>query len=76
MLQAMVCKVYPARLSLTTLICFFASIQSSFLALFFGRNPRLWKLEWDVQLLTIIYCVSHALLSVVVSLILRLKHII
>ncbi|XP_015574461.1 WAT1-related protein At1g43650 isoform X2 [Ricinus communis] len=55
-LQAVVYKVYPARLSLTTLICFFASIQSSVLALFFGRNPTLWKLDWNVQLLTIIYC--------------------
>ncbi|XP_031274738.1 WAT1-related protein At1g43650-like [Pistacia vera] len=55
-LQAKVFEDYPARLSLNTLICFFASLQSSFLALFFGRNPSLWKLEWDVQLLTIIYC--------------------
>ncbi|KAL6349041.1 hypothetical protein AAG906_033697 [Vitis piasezkii] len=49
-------KVYPARLSLNVLICFFASLQSSFLALIFARNPVLWKLEWNVQLLTIIYC--------------------
>ncbi|XP_059444694.1 WAT1-related protein At5g07050-like [Corylus avellana] len=54
-LQAVVSKVYPARLSLNTLICFFASLQSSFLALFFARNPTLWKLEWNMQLLTIIY---------------------
>jgi hypothetical protein len=56
--QAVVSKVYPARLSLNTLICFFASLQSSFLALFFARNPTLWKLEWNMQLLTIIYSVS------------------
>ncbi|RVX09081.1 WAT1-related protein [Vitis vinifera] len=55
-LQAVVYKVYPARLSLNGLICFFASLQSSFLALIFARNPVLWKLEWNVQLLTIIYC--------------------
>ncbi|CAK7357525.1 unnamed protein product [Dovyalis caffra] len=55
-LQAVVHKVYPARLSLNTLICFFASIQSSFLALFCERNPAMWKLEWNVQLVTIIYC--------------------
>ncbi|KAF5477945.1 hypothetical protein F2P56_004549 [Juglans regia] len=54
-LQAVVSKVYPARLSLNVLICFFASLQSSFLALFFARNPTLWKLEWNMQLLTIIY---------------------
>ncbi|KAB2609000.1 WAT1-related protein [Pyrus ussuriensis x Pyrus communis] len=38
-LQAVVSKVYPAPLSLTTIMCFFASLQSSFLALFFARNP-------------------------------------
>ncbi|KAB5534897.1 hypothetical protein DKX38_017983 [Salix brachista] len=54
--HAVVYKVYPARLSLTTLICFFASIQSSFLALCFARTPAIWKLDWNVQLLTIIYC--------------------
>ncbi|KAF9673067.1 hypothetical protein SADUNF_Sadunf11G0110300 [Salix dunnii] len=48
-------KVYPARLSLNTLICFFASIQSSFLELCFARTPAIWKLDWNVQLLTIIY---------------------
>ncbi|XP_011015924.1 PREDICTED: WAT1-related protein At1g43650-like isoform X3 [Populus euphratica] len=60
-LQAVVHKVYPARLSLNTLICFFASIQSSFLALFFARTPAIWKLDWNVQLLTIIY--SGAVIS-------------
>ncbi|KAL5833239.1 hypothetical protein ACOSQ3_016913 [Xanthoceras sorbifolium] len=49
-------KVYPARLSLNTLTCFVAALQSSVLALFFARDPNLWKLEWNVQLLTIIYC--------------------
>ena len=56
--QAVVFKVYPARLSLNTLICFFASLQSFFPALYFARNPDLWKLEWNMQLLTTIYCVS------------------
>lgn len=56
--QAVVWKVYPAKLSLNVLICFFASLQSSFLALFFARNPNSWKLEWNIQLLTIIYAVS------------------
>ncbi|KAL4651169.1 hypothetical protein ACB092_01G140200 [Castanea dentata] len=54
-MQAVVYKVYPARLSLNTLICFFASLQSFFLALFFARNLDLWKLEWNMQLLTILY---------------------
>ncbi|CAL1373747.1 unnamed protein product [Linum trigynum] len=57
-LQGIVCKVYPARLSLNAWICFFASIQSSMLALLFARDPALWKLklEWNVELATIMYC--------------------
>ncbi|KAH7536889.1 hypothetical protein FEM48_Zijuj03G0033900 [Ziziphus jujuba var. spinosa] len=54
--HAVVLKVYPARLSLNTMICFFASLQSSILALFFDRTPTSWKLQWDVNLLTTVYC--------------------
>ena len=56
--QASVCEVYPARISLNAMICFFASLQSSVVALIFDRKPSSWKLEWNVQLLTITYCVS------------------
>ncbi|GLT64674.1 hypothetical protein SLA2020_371520 [Shorea laevis] len=54
-LQALLSKVYPARLSLTVLICFIASLQSSLLSMFFARNPVLWRLDWNLSLLTIIY---------------------
>ncbi|XP_056174185.1 protein WALLS ARE THIN 1-like [Syzygium oleosum] len=59
-LQAVVYKAYPAPLSLTTLICVFASLQSSVLSLFFARDRSLWKLEWNVQLWTIIYAVCSS----------------
>ncbi|KAL5551192.1 hypothetical protein UlMin_001368 [Ulmus minor] len=60
-LQAVVSKVYPAQLSLNMMICFFASLQSGLLALFLARNPTSWRLQWDVQLLTIVYCVEFIL---------------
>ncbi|XP_052171029.1 WAT1-related protein At1g43650-like [Diospyros lotus] len=53
--QGIVYKIYPAPLSLNALVCLFALLQSSFLAIFFCRDPALWRLEWDVQLLAIIY---------------------
>ncbi|TQD86822.1 hypothetical protein C1H46_027586 [Malus baccata] len=56
-LQAVVSKVYPAPLSLTTMICFFVSLQYSLLALFFARDPNSWRLQWNLQLITIIYCI-------------------
>ncbi|XP_042489396.1 WAT1-related protein At1g43650-like [Macadamia integrifolia] len=54
-LQSLLSKVYPAPLSLNTMICFIAALQSSIVALFLERKPTLWRLQWDVQLLTIIY---------------------
>ncbi|XXG66993.1 hypothetical protein AAC387_Pa06g0438 [Persea americana] len=63
-LQAKVYEVYPARLTINTMICFFASLQCSLLALVFERNSSSWRLEWNIQLLAIIYCgiVNSALL--------------
>ncbi|KAJ4971830.1 hypothetical protein NE237_004929 [Protea cynaroides] len=55
-LQKLVSNVFPAPLSLNILICFFASLQSSVLALILDRESTSWRLEWDVQLLTIVYC--------------------
>ncbi|WOK98957.1 WAT1-related protein [Canna indica] len=55
-LQASICKIYPATLSMNTLMCFFASIQSSALALIFERNASSWRMAWNIQLLAIIYC--------------------
>ncbi|KAK1306675.1 WAT1-related protein [Acorus calamus] len=55
-LQAIVYEVYPAKLSTTALTCFFASIQSSALALIFERKMESWRLGWNIQLVNIIYC--------------------
>ncbi|KAL8202126.1 hypothetical protein R6Q57_011273 [Mikania cordata] len=53
--QGLVHKMYPAPLSINIMICFFASLQSSLLALFFARDANMWKIEWDVNLLAIVY---------------------
>nr|XP_043615284.1 WAT1-related protein At5g64700-like [Erigeron canadensis] len=53
--QGLIHKAYPAPFSINTMICLFAILQSSFLAIFFARDATLWKLEWDVNILTIIY---------------------
>ncbi|XP_020247874.1 WAT1-related protein At2g40900-like [Asparagus officinalis] len=47
-LQAKVCDVYSARLSMNTLIYFFVSLQSAAIALIFDRNASSWKLEWNI----------------------------
>nr|XP_043615651.1 WAT1-related protein At5g64700-like [Erigeron canadensis] len=53
--QGLIHKEYPAPISINFMVCLFASLQSSFLAIFFARDATLWKLEWDASLLTIIY---------------------
>ncbi|PKI69481.1 hypothetical protein CRG98_010114 [Punica granatum] len=53
--QGVVYKDYPAQLSLNALICLFAAFHSSILALFATWDLNLWRLEWNVQLWTIIY---------------------
>ncbi|KAK9270171.1 hypothetical protein L1049_025747 [Liquidambar formosana] len=56
-LQGPIIKQYPAKLRLTTLQCFFSCIQSVFCAVAMERNLSSWKLEWDVHLLSVAYCV-------------------
>ncbi|PON83042.1 Plant-drug/metabolite exporter [Trema orientale] len=55
-LQGLLVKQYPAKLRLTTLQCFFSSIQSAFVAIAMERNPSSWKLGWDIHLLSVAYC--------------------
>ncbi|XP_077239682.1 uncharacterized protein LOC143880576 [Tasmannia lanceolata] len=55
-LQGLIVQSYPAKLHLTTLQCFFASIQSAVVAIILERNPSSWKLGWDLNLLSVTYC--------------------
>ncbi|CAL5323597.1 unnamed protein product [Camellia sinensis] len=55
-LQARVMKSYPSKLLFTTLQCFFSSIQSLIIAIALERDPRQWKLQWNVRLVAVAYC--------------------
>ncbi|CAK9147371.1 unnamed protein product [Ilex paraguariensis] len=55
-MQASVVKQYPAKLHLTTLQCFFSSIQSAVWAMVVERNISSWKLGWDINLFSVAYC--------------------
>ncbi|XP_044476007.1 WAT1-related protein At1g43650 [Mangifera indica] len=55
-LQGPIIKQYPAKIRLTTLQCFFSCIQSAFWAVAAERNPSAWKLEWNINLLSVVYC--------------------
>ncbi|KAH8492293.1 hypothetical protein H0E87_021746, partial [Populus deltoides] len=59
-LQAKLLKVFPFKYHTTMITCIFASIQSAAIGLCIDRSNAAWKLEWNLQLLTIIYSGSLA----------------
>ncbi|KAK4803913.1 hypothetical protein SAY86_003730 [Trapa natans] len=55
-LQGPIVKQYPSKLRLTALQCFFSCVQSAFWAVAMDRRPAAWKLGWDINLLSVVYC--------------------
>eukprot|EP01018_Ginkgo_biloba_P012890 Gb_22525 [translate_table: standard] len=53
--QANIMKEYPAQLSMTTLLCLLATVQSAVVAVIFERKPAAWALQWNFQLLNVVY---------------------
>ncbi|KAH9302075.1 hypothetical protein KI387_013658, partial [Taxus chinensis] len=54
-MQAETARLYPAQMSITALMCFLATIQSTIATLIFEQDPAVWKLEWNLELLSITY---------------------
>ncbi|KAK4579073.1 hypothetical protein RGQ29_028944 [Quercus rubra] len=55
-LQALTLKSYPAKLSLTTLICISGMVEGTIVALAFEKgNVAVWSIHWDYKLLAINY---------------------
>uniref|UniRef100_A0A7N0TV94 WAT1-related protein n=1 Tax=Kalanchoe fedtschenkoi TaxID=63787 RepID=A0A7N0TV94_KALFE len=55
-LQGRVLKSYPSKLHFTTLQCLLSAFQSFFIAIAVERDPREWRLGWNVRLLAVAYC--------------------
>ncbi|CAL9762414.1 unnamed protein product [Musa acuminata subsp. burmannicoides] len=58
--QGILMREYTSKLLFTTLECLFATLQSIFVAMAFERDTSKWKLQLDVGLLAILYCVRVA----------------
>ncbi|KAG6536528.1 hypothetical protein ZIOFF_001586 [Zingiber officinale] len=43
-LQASICEIYPAKLTMNAVMCFFVALQSSALSLIFKRNASSWRM--------------------------------
>lgn len=57
--QAKIIKEYPSKLLLTTIQCFLSALQSFLIAIPFARDLNEWKLGWNVQLVSVAYCVNY-----------------
>ncbi|KAL6552220.1 hypothetical protein OROGR_008374 [Orobanche gracilis] len=55
-LQGRVLVGYPSKLLMTTVQCFLSTIQSFVVAIIVTRDPEDWKLEWNIPLLSVVYC--------------------
>ncbi|XP_031479266.1 WAT1-related protein At5g64700 [Nymphaea colorata] len=56
LMQAPLLKVYPFKLSLTSLQCLLSALQSALVAFAFERKASAWRLSFDIKLLSVIYC--------------------
>ncbi|XP_020527282.1 WAT1-related protein At5g64700 isoform X4 [Amborella trichopoda] len=55
-LQVPLIKSYPSKLTLTTLQCFLSALQSAVVAFAVDRRASSWKLNWDLNLISVVYC--------------------
>lgn len=55
-MQGIIMKEYPAKLRLTALQIFFSCILSAAWAVAHERSTEAWKLGWNVNLLSVLYC--------------------
>ncbi|XWS48674.1 hypothetical protein CRYUN_Cryun13aG0096400 [Craigia yunnanensis] len=54
-LQVKLLKVFPSKYRATLITCIMASIQSAAIGLCLDRRKAAWRLEWNLQLVTIVY---------------------
>ncbi|OIW04339.1 hypothetical protein TanjilG_32531 [Lupinus angustifolius] len=54
-LQVKLLKVFPFRYWGTMLACIMAAIQSSIIGMCIDSNEASWRLEWNLELITVVY---------------------
>ncbi|XP_050904778.1 WAT1-related protein At1g09380 isoform X2 [Lathyrus oleraceus] len=54
-MQVKLVKVFPLRYWGTMLSCIMAAIQSAVIGVFINSSKESWRLEWNLQLITILY---------------------
>ncbi|GMI75606.1 Usually multiple acids move in and out Transporters 25 [Hibiscus trionum] len=54
-LQVKLLRVFPSKYRATLITCIIASLQSAVIGLCLDRSKAAWRLEWNLQLITILY---------------------
>ncbi|GMJ06333.1 Usually multiple acids move in and out Transporters 21 [Hibiscus trionum] len=54
-LQVKLLQVFPSRYRATLITCIMASVQSAAIGLCLDRREAAWRIEWNLQLVTIVY---------------------
>ncbi|KAL3846049.1 hypothetical protein ACJIZ3_003452 [Penstemon smallii] len=54
-LQVKLFKVFPYKYWATMMSCIIASVQGAIIGLCIDRRPKVWRLGWNMELLTIVY---------------------
>ncbi|KAL3532935.1 hypothetical protein ACH5RR_006456 [Cinchona calisaya] len=62
-LQVPVSNSYPDHLSLTTWMCFMASLQSTIFAVFIEKDLKAWKLQTNLQLGCLLFAAGGSAIS-------------
>lgn len=65
----MTLRNYTAHLSLTTLVCFFGTLQSMAVTFVMENKASVWNIGWDMNLLASVYAVRLPILSLLLYII-------
>ncbi|KAK6926109.1 EamA domain, partial [Dillenia turbinata] len=55
LVQLKLSKIYPSKYWTTMMTCVIATVQSAILGFCLNRDLKVWKLDWNLQLITILY---------------------
>jgi len=58
--QVQLLKVFPLRYTGTMLACILAAIQGGIVGICIDSRKAAWRLEWNLQLVTILYSVRYS----------------
>jgi len=63
LIQTEVNKVYPYKYSSSMATCLVGGFVTAFVGVVVRRDGDAWKLGWNLKLLTVVYSVSHQIIS-------------